>query len=204
MENNGKHMSTSSFITFVEQLHQHRLMAATLQRFENHPKINNAILLFALWYAVTEHGKLRKQDILTLRSAIQLWHERIVLPLKHIMALLTDSKQPKVMALKSQLQPEALMAGEIELHLLSETLLRMKQLHRNQSQQLVDACYNMVTYCKVVATTLSDEDQQAIVALLLAALPMRSIGEISAQLHHALAQAQLTNHVGAQMELADF
>lgn len=136
---------------------------------QNHLNIN--LLLYALWHGLSQHGRLLKQDIKALLVSIHPWHERVLLPLKHL--------GEYIRAIQELVFPEIQAAENIERQLIANTLFKLRFQKRNPAQQLSDACYNIASYCKLMDVTMTPENQHTIITLLQTSFPNLIAAEIT-------------------------
>jgi hypothetical protein len=181
MTNNNKIISpsigldNSPFALFATNLQSQSHTAPILKNLKQRHGININLLLFTLWFAMIQCGRLSKKEITQLAAATQHWHERILLPLQRFEAKLPAQANTGLNAfIKQWLQTEIAIADQIEQRLLAETLDNIKPGTRSLQQQLTDACQNLAIYCKSMQIQLDVNNQEQIVNLLKSIFPAHS------------------------------
>ncbi len=128
--------------------------------------LNANLLLYSVWYALTEHGRLRRPEFKKLLMALHPWHERINSALQQLASSLQRSR-----LLQQWVLTEVDTANQFEQQMLAQTLGLIKKTRRNPNQPLLDASHNLVTYYKVMRMHVDDlirQDSLKILSLLFA------------------------------------
>ncbi len=142
---------------------------------QNRYNLNVNMLLFCLWFAANNHGLLTKQELKHLLTSIHTWHERIVMPLRHLRNTLqkayagpdwTDPVRSEVLATE-------LTAEQIEELLIVDAAPKKAQRNRSRTyaQRAAHACQNIVTYCQVLYIYLDDVDCTSLGEVLSTVFP---------------------------------
>ncbi len=167
------------FGIFVAHLQSQSNVGIWLEGLKNRHGINVNLLLFILWAATMQRGRLGKKEITTLSSAISHWHQRIYLPLVRLKDQLNgSSSMNSAEAIRTLVKSEVLAADQIEQQLLVEALISTKAGVRSLQQQLTDACHNLAIYCKSMQIQLDVDNQEEIVNLLKSIFPAHSTAAI--------------------------
>ncbi len=168
------------FAIFVRDLPRRTDIQQRLNIFQKERGLNLNVLLYCVWYAETEQGRLRKPDFKRLKTVLHPWHERICLELQHLSAALRN-----VSTFQYWVDIEYNIANQLEQQMLAETLASNKKLVRNPNQQLTDACYNLVTYFKSMHMHFDDQARE----ILLTILPILFEDSDPLQIQQSLEQA---------------
>jgi len=185
------------FVTFSTSAIKNTLIKEPLTCLQHQYNLNINIILYTLWYGLSQHGRLLKQDIKALLQSIDFWHERVLIQLKRLAGYLP--------AIEELVLPELEAAENIERQLIANTLFKMNFQKRNPAQQLSDACHNVVSYCKIMNAHITSENQHAIIALLQASFPNLIAAEITHAYEHSLNHPASTESQGnfSQLTLSD-
>lgn len=118
-------------------------------------RINMNISLYAIWFALNGFGRLRRPEYKKILVLLQPWHEGIIQPLQQVSDLLNKNKQ-----IQNWVDQEVKVANEFERQILADTFTLEKKNRRNQKQQLLDACHNIITYYRFTRIVLTTEIHQ--------------------------------------------
>lgn len=191
-----------SFTEFSLQTSQQALTRDALIYLTEQFQLNKNIILFCLWFAASQRGRLRKHHLEKLYQAIHPWHEQIVSVFTNLSASITKKKQGNAAIIKALLKDEIQYAETIEQHLLVESMVQTIKTKRSLTQQLADGCYNIVHYYKNVQLHLNEEAHQATKVLLQTVFTQSTPNEIVKQFNN---QLNLNHHSfvfgGGQMKL---
>ena len=133
------------FPIFVRDLPRRNAMQSLLISLQANYHLNANVLLYCLWFALTEQGRLRRPEFKKLEAALHPWHERIVLALQQLVDSLGHSAH-----CQQWVAAEVEIANQFEQQMLAQMLPGAKKLRRNLNQQLQDASYNLVAYYKIM------------------------------------------------------
>lgn len=149
--------------------------------------LQQTMLLFQIWYAVNQHGRIKKNEIAKLYDATLYWHQQIVKELMIVAKEIDQAKHPEALSLKHDIQETLHYSENIEQNFLTEALSFHKHSKRNRHQQLADASYNLFSYFKYEQVNLLSADQSTLCIILHAAFSDLSGPEIIAAIEHAIA-----------------
>lgn len=162
------HLPDHPFSRFNNSLHEQAAVRCALSQAELYPAIQINLLLFCCWFAQAGRGRLLKQDLQQLMSAICQWHERIFKPLQQL-------EQQVQGRLATSLQREITAAvtrtDHIEQLFLIDVPIRFARASRNPNQKLVDACKNISLYCRLLQLPINAALSEAFSELLAAVFP---------------------------------
>ena len=183
---------SSEFNLFAKNILREPSVNRALTNLCEYHWLNANILLYVIWFAQAKFGKLQKSWLVQLLSSTQSWRQQIIDALKQCYVQCQKIKQKKRLKLLTSLQEEIDVANEIERCLLAETLLRLSKSVRTTQQQLADACYNVVQYCKYGEVRLENTSLEAILFMMQFVFPGVSVLEIQATMEHAMHTAKWT------------
>lgn len=166
------------FTRYVFNLSQHSAAISALTQLQEQEVFNVNVVLYIIWFASAQHGRLQKNHLVTLHMAVYLWHERVIAALKMPLMLIDNKTHSKIATLKKLLNIEMDYAQKVEQQLLADTVILNKKIRRHESQQLTDACFNILNYFKLVSIRLTQDNKQAIIELLQATFPQIHPNEI--------------------------
>ncbi len=178
-------------VKLTEQLSHHPFWTFSCQVYEKTQDIllemqqrqglNVNLLLFCVWFAANNQGVLTKIEIKKLLTAIHIWHERIVLPLR---ALRQDLKEPGLPAWSTQARRDVLDT-EISAEHIEELMLTdaappklAHSRYKTTSQKAAAAWQNILTYTEVVFVNLNAMDCQSLMTLFAEVFPDLSMAEM--------------------------
>jgi hypothetical protein len=138
------------FPMFVRDLPYRDSIHALLDSLQKHHYLNTNLLLYSIWFAVTEQGRLRRPEFKKLESVLHPWHERITLALQRLSNSLEYSRE-----FSQWVREEVEVANQFELQMLAQAL-PIKSHRRNLNQRLLDASHNLVTYYKTMRAPVND------------------------------------------------
>lgn len=195
------HQASHPFVEFVQKLHNQPFIHHALERLQEECGLNPNVVLFLLWFAATKQGRLLKKHYHILEMAVQPWHECVVLALAKLSKSAARSSKRLIAKLQNLIQTEFKLANEIEQRLLSDAIVSTK-LKRTSSQQLNDACYNVMYYCKINKKALTNEDQQALTLILQDVFAGLTQNEILSALQQNIQSKKIDENIYAhQLEL---
>jgi len=184
------------FVVFIRDLPGRSQIQASLSKLEADSHLNVNILLYSIWFALTEQGRLRRVEFKKLLAVLHPWDERIHQPLKQL-AESAASHQ----TVHEWVDAEKQMANEIEQHLLAQALPFLKKRSRTVAQQLADASHSLVTYCKIKRVLFDATVRETIQAVLEILFFNCTSADISASLDLAVNTARIEEAGFTQLKL---
>lgn len=178
--------SAQAFTNFIKHIQNNRMTQQALSHFCQEYELQESLLLFHVWYAVSHAGRLKKQQTEKLQEVVYYWHEHIYKPLFSLYGTCDQTQHENIEPLKNDIQKELHHAVRIERQLLIEAIPIIVKRFRNPNQQLHDACYNLVNYFKLRQVNVLSQDQPILSLILQAAFPDFSGAEIIAVIEQAL------------------
>lgn len=191
--------SDHPFVKFVEQLTSRPLTQAALNQLELQNTLNVNLILYAIWHGQKQRGRLLRNDLKKLLSAVHSWHGSIRLALQRSINTVKNLNFKKSQTLQEILLTELKLTNQIEQRLIAETLFKFNYQKRNPTQQLSDACYSITSYCNFLHLHINEEDRKAIGILLQAAFPNLISAEIKEACENSLNHSSNTKY--AQLKL---
>lgn len=132
--------------------------------------ININILLFCCWMAASGLGRLSRDELFVVMSAIQKWHGDITLGLRKLRVTLSKKNtKESLKSLRKAVLADELLAEQVEQMILANTLKYGKTSIAPAKERLADAKINLTTYIKLLNRLCSDADYQLISQVLAAA-----------------------------------
>lgn len=137
------------------------------------------MILFCGWMAASDQGMLTKQEIRKILSAIHLWHERIVLPLRQLRMRIKNSALTCVdESLPSQTLNTELTAEHIEqLMMVNQLSPRTVRHRKNDRHRALQTCQNIENYRQIIYVYLDEKDCVCLSELLTALYPKLGINQ---------------------------
>lgn len=183
------------FSRFVRDLPQRQTISQIMSALQLRYSVNANLLLYCLWYALTEQGRLRRAEFKKLQASLHPWHERIVLALQR----LADSCA-QVRLLRQWVADEAQTAVQFERQMLAQ-VLPTKKLRRNPSYQLQDACHNLAVYFKLERVNVDESVKRDVLTILRVLFTDSTDDAIARSFTHAINIAHLEDSGYAQLSL---
>jgi len=181
---------SSEFNAFAQAVWAEPLIKQALRCLHDMHRLNSSLLLYCAWFAKAKLGRLQKNRLLQLLESIAPWHQQILELLQQCYQKCQDGVHAKRLDIMALLREEMDAASEIERFLLAETLLRLQPATRSASQQLADACYNIVAYCKYAEVQLASSELEAVLLMLQFVFPALAMPEIHSAMEHAMNTAK--------------
>lgn len=188
------------FQRFITQLLQNQNTLHCIE-LETEFNINSNLVLYAIWFAKAQHGRLQKPYIKTLFTAVYNWHDYILVSLKRLLELLQHTRLKPSAAIKRMLEIEIQQAEYAEQQLLADVIVPLKFLRRNDIQKLSDACYNILNYIKCLQIPLKPTQANHFVTLLEQCFPHLSHHDITHTFKLMLDNEKLIPNNPAQLRL---
>ena len=188
--------SQSGFSHFVQYLPRRQFVHELLASLTAENPLNANVLLYCVWFALTERGRLRRPEFKKLETILHPWHERIVIELQRLSQSL---QQFRIM--QQWVNEETDFANQLEQQMLGQALLSVKKSRRNHHQQLVDACHNLAIYYKVMRIPANGLIHQATLKILQLFFTDSSDQQISQAFDQALNAARLEDTGFTQLSL---
>lgn len=186
----------SGFPHFVQDLPRRQFANELLASLTAENPLNSNVLLYCVWFALTERGRLRRPEFKKLEMVLHPWHDRIVVELQR----LGKSLQP-FRSMQQWVNEEIDFANQLEQKMLGEALLSVKKSRRNHQQQLADASHNLAIYYKVMRIPANETIHQATLNILRLFFTDFLDQEISQSFDHALNAARLEDTGFTQLSL---
>lgn len=162
-----KGLPNNSFWKFSAKIYSNPLVEKTLLKLQNQRGVNVNILLYCCWYAFREQGRMSKQDLKKILLNIQIWHERIVLPLRRIRQRLKGIVNPSwAQKIRQEILNHELVGEQIEQLIIVENFVYQTKQIKTIFQKMSDACKNIATYCNLLHISVDIEDCEDISILL--------------------------------------
>lgn len=189
-------LAAHPFPIFLRDLPHRDAIYQLLSPLQAYSHINANVLLYSIWFALTEQGRLRRPEFKKLHAVLHPWHERVSLALQQLNESAQQSRD-----LQPWIATEAEVANQFEQQILGQALTFNKKNRRSVNQQLSDASHNVVTYCKVMRVHLSDATRQTILAVLRLFFTDCPNEQIVPVLDQAIAAANLDDAGFVQLSL---
>ncbi|MBS0349614.1 MAG: DUF2390 domain-containing protein [Proteobacteria bacterium] len=154
-------LATHPFVLFVRDLPQRKAIFKIILSLQENNYLNPNVILYSVWYALVEQGRLRRPEFKKIQTALHPWHDRIVEPLQHLAAALEKSR-----TMQQWVLIEIDQAQQLEQQMLTRALNPIKKNKRNIQQQLSDAAFNLASYYKVMRIHLNDNLRRLTIELL--------------------------------------
>jgi len=151
-----------------------------LSQLQAQTYLNGNVILYCIWFALSEQGRLRRPEFKKLQAALHPWHERVVMALQQLADQVNSLRSGK-----QWVNTEIEVANQFEQQMLSQALPVVKKARRIHNQQLQDAGHNLVTYFKTMRLSVTDELRAETLKILRLFFQDCS----DAQITHALDQA---------------
>ncbi len=145
-------LAAHPFPIFVRDLPHRHTVYALLDSLQTHHCLNPNIMLYNLWFAITEQGRLRRPEFKKLEAVLHPWHERVSMALHQLAGSLQQSH-----VLRQWISTEADYSNQFERQMLAQALTCAKKTRRNLNQRLLDAGHNLVTYYKVMRINVNGD-----------------------------------------------
>lgn len=191
------------FWHFSLQIHNHENAKDALIHLQNRHELNVNVLLFCSWYAASGQGYLPKPEIKRLLTAIHLWHERIILPLRTLRdCMKSTSAHPRIQGMCEEALSAELAAEHIEQLLIYDRMAaKLSRQRRTPYQRATAACQNIANYCDILYTILDQADCEKISKLLSVIFPELHADIISTLCTQLLLQRQNAQQNKKQLKL---
>lgn len=184
------------FVIFMRDLPRRNFIRETLHFFTADGAVNANLLLYCIWYGLTEQGRLKRPDFKRLQATLHPWHERICLELQYLASTLTND-----LVNRQWVEAEIKVADQLEQQMLAETLGATKKISRSLSQQLTDACMNVVSYFKGIHFHLDLQGRENLLAIFCVLFSDNSMAQIQESLDQALYAVRLDDSGFTQLTL---
>lgn len=184
------------FPTFVRDLPYRQSIYQLLAALQTQNHLNSNVLLYCIWFATSEQGRLRRPEFKKLETVLHPWHDRIVTALRQLTHALNDSR-----TLRQWAAVEADIADQFEQQMLAQTFAIMKKSRRNMAQQLSDVCHNLATYYKVMRINADDHIYRTTLKILYLLFVDCTEAQIAQSFDQALNVARLEDSGFTQLSL---
>ena len=177
------YLSQHPFVDFVERLTLKTSVLTALKQLESQRVMNTNLILYTIWFAQNQYGRLLKQDFKKLLFAARPWHENVCLGLQRVRDIVNQFHSDE---LSRVVETELKLSNQIEQHLIAEALLKFPSRRRNPLQQLGDACYSITNYYGILQLQANVEDRKSVDILLQEAFPHLMTDEIEQTCRNSL------------------
>jgi len=187
---------------FVRQLQRHQAACNALKQLQNnHSRLQQNVLCYALWFAETKHGRLRRAHFQTLNAALHPWHDCVLQALQQLQQQLSGKGASRVTRIRAWIMDEVTYAQETEQAFLYQSLIHSALYHRSASQCLLDACYNVAHYFRYEKVSMTADDMEWLVVLMQLVFPNNATAMIRQTILDAAARARLDQSQHEQLKL---
>lgn len=188
--------AANGFSHFIRDLPHRQLINDVLLALAAQNPLNANVLLYCIWFALTERGRLRRPEFKKIEMVLHPWHDRIVTELHR----LSQTLQPWRM-MQQWVSEEIEFANQLEQQMLGQALLSVKKSRRNPHQQLTDAAHNLAIYYKVMRIPANETVHQATLKILRLFFADNADQAISQSFENALNIARLEDTGFTQLSL---
>lgn len=189
-------LSVHPFPIFMRDLPNKNLTYQFLESLETHKQINPNIWLYAIWFALSEQGRLRRPEFKKLQTILHPWHERIYEALQQLADSLNAARSWQQWVLV-----ETEMANQFEQQMLGQALAFSKKARRNSNQQLLDASYNLAAYYKIMRIFVNENIFSKTLEILRLFFVEATDTQIKENFERALSAARLDDSGFTQLPL---
>lgn len=194
------------FVQFVHSLRDNKLIWQAISHICRDYSLNQNCILYCLWVAVSQQGRLRQFDLKRFEEMISPWHNQItnmLVSLENLVAKKSLNKEIHQEEFQHLINENIKFSEWVEQKMLAEGLTFCKQLTRNPKQQLGDACYNLMNYLKFQKINLALSDQEILQMILRTLFPSLSNFEVADAFDHAFSAHKLNQSYHAQLSLSN-
>ncbi len=198
-----KDSNMTSFTDFVADLKADHKVQLSLDSLKNAYAINENMLLFSIWYAHREYGRLKKTNIQSLLDSLHPWHERVLASLDDMQTMIKrhSGAHPKADQFKSLLEPILIEADSIEQNLLVESLRGIMSKSKTEKARYNDACANITTYAQAISMRFDTRDIQLLNVILHKVFATLIESDNDALLKVTQTRKAFTANAGSQLKL---
>lgn len=167
-----KNLPSHPFLNFSCQIYE-KTQDILLGMQQRHG-LNIHLLLFCLWFADSNQGLLTKMNIKKSLTAIHIWHERIVLPLRALRQTLKNSDLSTWQAqVRRDIFDTEIMAEQIEELILADAAPQKISRYRPRLavQKATIAWQNIISYSQMIFVYFNALDCQQWANLFMTAFP---------------------------------
>jgi uncharacterized protein (TIGR02444 family) len=154
----AKKLPRNPFWDFSIKIYRHKIVEENLIALQDERGLNVNVLLFCFWYALTDQGRITREELRKLVISTQTWHERVVLPLRRIRRALKNFPVPPWTQIRSDIIKDELLSEQIEQQMMMDNHLYKSRPIRNNFQKIIDICKNVAVYCHLLNVFLDAED----------------------------------------------
>lgn len=162
-----KTLPTSPFCSFSFKVYQHPVVEENLIALQNERGLNVNVLLFCVWYALTDQGRLTRSELKKIVMSIQTWHEGIVLPLRRLRKKLKSNPSSLAAEIRRAILNEEIFSEKIEQLIMVDNYVHKTRPIRNNLQKIIDTCKNIFAYCHLLSVFLDIEDAKKVSQILV-------------------------------------
>ncbi len=153
------------FFQYTVELMCSGAVSRSLDRLQR-VRLNANLVCYLVWYAQQAYGRIKKKQFIKLHQVVFAWSEEVVEELQRLQSMIVLHQHEKMTTIRAWLHDEVDIAHQMERCLLLEAVPMGQRLQRNERQQLSDACYNLVHYCKFSKVPLSKGELNEIAVVL--------------------------------------
>ena len=190
-------LASHPFPTFVRDLPHRQSIYQLLASLQAQNHLNSNVLLYCVWFALSEQGRLRRPEFKKLETVLHPWHDRIVVALQQLTNSLADSR-----TMRQWIAVEADIADQFEQQMLAQAFSTVKKSRRNALQQLTDACHNLATYYKVMRINADENIYRTTLKILHLLFVDCTDAQITQSFDQALNAARLDDSGFTQLSLS--
>lgn len=140
------HSTDCNLLRFVSKLQEKSIIQKIKIQLQEYPDIQYSMILFCCWHAEMGQGRLTRQELQQLQTAVFDWHLRIT---QKLINLITPLNEMRLSKLKEMVASYIEISEQDELSLLNDVLVKFTKLNRSPQQKLTEACKNIMLYCKL-------------------------------------------------------
>ena len=157
------------FFQYTLELMRSPEVSRSLSRLQR-ARLNANLVCYLIWYASQAYGRIKKKQFIKLHEVVFAWSEEVIEELNRLQSMIALHQHEKMTTIRAWLHDEVDIAHQMERSLLLEAVPIGGVLQRNDQQLLLDACYNLIRYCKFSHVSLSDVELAELAVILEAAL----------------------------------
>ena len=189
------------FFQYSLQITRSHEISKSLDRLQRN-RLNVNLVCFLIWYAHRAHGRVKKKQFIKLAEVVFAWNEEVVEELGRLQSMIALHQHEKISTIRSWLHDEVDIAQQMERCLLLEAVPPIQRYRKTDHQQMVDACYNLVNYCKCAKVFLTDTSVADYVSVLCAVFTDFAEPLIQRELIEHVAKAKVKCEISRSLQLS--
>jgi uncharacterized protein (TIGR02444 family) len=154
----SKSLPIHPFWRFSVKIYSSAVVERSLLKFQNERGLNVNIVLFCIWYAFCDQGRLNKAEIKQILTRIQYWHDLVVVPLRRIRQQLKEVSNSPWPAIRQDILKNELVCEQIEQLLFLDDFVNKTKPVKNNTQRLIDICKNIAMYSQLLRVYFDEKD----------------------------------------------